>query len=69
MSSSRKSNGAINTLGDMRAKKARSLLIFCRACAATRVLNVRNRVWPASSCKSNNETDILARVALIACRA
>ena len=28
------------TLGDIRAKNARSLLVFCRACAATRILEV-----------------------------
>ena len=35
-----KHNGAMATLGDMRAKKARSLLVFCKSCAATRILNV-----------------------------
>jgi hypothetical protein len=33
-------NGAMTTLGDMRAKKARSLLVFCKSCDATRILNV-----------------------------
>jgi len=41
MKRSRKSgNGVIATLGDMRAKNARALLVFCKACAATRILNV-----------------------------
>ena len=41
MKRARKSgNGVIATLGDMRAKKARSLLVFCKSCAATRILNV-----------------------------
>jgi len=41
MKRSRKSgNGAITTLGDMRAKKARTLLVLCKSCAATRILDV-----------------------------
>ena len=38
--SSKSGNGAITTLGDMRAKNARSLLVFCNACDATRILDV-----------------------------
>jgi len=38
MKRARKSdNGAMTTLGDMRAKKAHSLLVFCETCAATRI--------------------------------
>lgn len=34
-------NGAIAaTLGDMRAKSARALLVLCKSCAAIRILNV-----------------------------
>jgi len=41
MKRSRKSgNGAMTTLGDMRAKKARALLVLCKSCTATRILNV-----------------------------
>jgi hypothetical protein len=41
MKRSRKSgNGAIATLGDMRAKKARALLVLRKSCAATRIVNV-----------------------------
>ena len=41
MKRARKSgNGAVTTLGDMRAKNARSLLVFCKSCSATRILNV-----------------------------
>jgi hypothetical protein len=41
MKRARKSgNGAMTTLGDMRAKKARSLLVVCKSCAATRILDV-----------------------------
>ena len=41
MKRSRKSgNGAIMTLGEMRAKKARMLLVLCKSCAATRILDV-----------------------------
>ena len=42
MNSARKSKCQLPalTLGDIRAKNARSLLVFCRACAATRILEV-----------------------------
>ena len=41
MKRARKSdNGAMTTLGDMRAKNAHSLLVFCETCAATRILDV-----------------------------
>jgi hypothetical protein len=40
MKRARKSdNGAITTLGDMRAKDAHSLLVFCKSCGATRILD------------------------------
>jgi hypothetical protein len=41
MSSARKSKRQpLLTLGHIRAKKARSLIAFCRACSATRILEV-----------------------------